>query len=185
MVSFDENAQNTEYNVKAKAMAFTIDHNLYIGTSTNPRIAITNNTDKNIVSGQAIHRSEFGIVKGTFWSPEGNYLAFYQKDESEVAEYPLLNSNTTPGSLESIKYPMAGQKSEKPRVGIYNCKTKKTVFIKPSNNADDYLTNFAFTPDEKYCIIAEVNRAQNEYWLSVFEVKKGKKINKLGIYNFF
>ena len=44
-------------------------------------IAITTNIDKNIVSGQAIHRFEFGISKGTFWSPSGNSLAFYQKDE--------------------------------------------------------------------------------------------------------
>jgi len=166
--------ENVNFHPRSGNCAYTLGNNLYLNGK-----AVTKNEDKNIVSGQSIARNEFGIDKGIFWSENGNYLAFYQKDESEVAEYPLLNSNTTPGSLESIKYPMAGQKSEKPRVGIYNCKTKKTVFIKPSNNTDDYLTNFAFTPDEKYCIIAEVNRAQNEYWLSVFEVKKGKKIKTL------
>ncbi len=90
--------------------------------------AITKNTDKNIVSGQSIARNEFGIEKGLFWSDKGNFLAFYQKDETEVADYPLLDVTTTPGSLISIKYPMAGQKSEKPRVGIYNCKTKNDIW---------------------------------------------------------
>lgn len=166
--------ENVHYHKLSGKCAYTRDNNVYMNG-----VAVTKNTNKNIVSGQAIARSEFGIQDGIFWSEKGNLLAFYQKDESEVADYPLLDINTTPGSLLSIKYPMAGQTSEKPRVGIYNCKTKKTIFIKPSGNADDYLTNFAFTPDEKYCIIAEVNRAQNEYWLNVFEVKSGKKIKTL------
>ena len=60
-----------------------------------------------------------------------------------MADYPLLDINETPGKLESIKYPMIGQKSEKPKVGIYNLATGKTVFIAPRNNSDDYLTNLA------------------------------------------
>lgn len=169
-----ENWENVTYHNASGKCAYTLSNNVYLNGK-----AITKNTDKNIVSGQSIARNEFGIEKGLFWSDKGNFLAFYQKDESEVADYPLLDITTTPGSLISIKYPMAGQKSEKPRVGIYNCKTKKTVFIKPSGNPDDYLTNFTFTPDEKYCLIAEVNRAQNAYWLNVFDVKTGKKIKTL------
>ena len=169
-----EKYQNILYHHTSGKLAYTLENNVFINGRS-----VTKNTDKNIVSGQSIARNEFGIDNGLFWSKNANYLAFYQKDESEVADYPLLNINTTPGSLETIKYPMAGQKSEKPRVGIYNCKTKKTVFIKPSGNSDDYLTNFTFTPDEKYCIIAEVNREQNELWLNVFDVKSGKKIKTL------
>ena len=39
-------------------------------------------------------------------------VAFYEKDETDVHDYPLLNINQTPGSLKSVKYPMAGQPSE-------------------------------------------------------------------------
>ncbi len=175
-----EQVENVTYHAASNKCAFTKENNVCISSNSSKFfLSITKNKDKNIVSGQSIARNEFGIEKGIFWSEKGNYLAFYQKDESEVADYPLLDITTTPGSLVSIKYPMAGQKSEKPRVGIYNCKTKKTIYIKPSGNSDDYLTNFAFTPDEKYCLIAEVNRAQNELWLNVFEVKTGKKIRTL------
>jgi dipeptidyl-peptidase-4 len=37
----------------------------------------------------------------------------------------LLDINETPGKLVSIKYPMIGQKSEKPKVGIYNLLLEK------------------------------------------------------------
>lgn len=179
LVSFDENAQNAEYNVKAKAMAYTIDNNLYIGNSTNPRIEITKNTDKNIVSGQAIHRSEFGIVKGTFWSPEGNYLAFYQKDESNVTNYPLVDINTFPATLKNIKYPMAGQGSEKAKIGIYNLDKNKTVYLNIDTSDEHYLTNLSWTPDEKYVLVAEVNRGQNHFWYNLYNVKNGEKVKTL------
>jgi dipeptidyl-peptidase-4 len=131
------------------------------------------------VSGHSIARNEFGISGGIFWSSKGSILAFYQKDESEVHNYPLLDVNTTPASLVSIKYPMAGQKSEKPRVGIYNVKSKKVIYISPSGASDDYFTNLAFTPDEQFIIVAEVNRDQNHMWLNVYSTKTGKFVKTL------
>lgn len=178
-VAFDEAAENTEYNSKAKAIAYTLNNNLYIGTSANPKIAVTSIEDKNIVSGQAIHRSEFGIVKGTFWSPEGNYLAFYQKDESNVTDYPLIDITTYPASLKNIKYPMAGQGSEIAKIGIYNLKTQKNIYLAIDTSDEHYLTNLSWTPDEKYVLTAEINRGQNHVWYNRYEVSTGKKVNTL------
>ena len=178
-ISFDEAAENTEYNSKAKAIAYTLNNNLYIGTSSSPKIEVTNIVDKNIVSGQAIHRSEFGIVKGTFWSPEGNYLAFYQKDESHVTDYPLVDITAYPASLKNIKYPMAGQGSEIAKIGIYHLKTQKKIYLAIDTSDEHYLTNLSWTPDEKYVLTAEINRGQNHVWYNMYEVSTGKKVNTL------
>ncbi len=174
-----ETAENPTVQTTKENIAYTIENNLFVSQPDGKKIAITENADKNIVSGQTYARSEFGINNGIFWSPKGSLLAFAQKDESEVADYPLLNINTTPGSLTSIKYPMAGQKSEKPRIGIYNFATKSTVFILPQGKTDDYLTNVAWTPDEKFVIIAEVNREQNHMWLNKYDASTGKLIKTL------
>ncbi|MEY2629669.1 MAG: hypothetical protein RLZZ469_564, partial [Bacteroidota bacterium] len=131
------------------------------------------------VSGQSIARNEFGISGGIFWSPKSNYLAFYQKDETEVADYPLLDITETPGKLVNIKYPMIGQKSEKPRVGIYNVATGKTVFIAPKGSQDDYLTNLSWTPDEKFVLIAELNRGQNDMSLNLYDAATGTFIRTI------
>lgn len=178
-ISFDEASENNEYNSKAQAVAYTLDNNLYIATSTNPKFAITAIDDKNIVSGQAIHRSEFGITKGTFWSPEGNFLAFYQKDESNVADYPLVDVTTYPASLKNIKYPMAGLGSEKAKIGIFNLKTESIVYLDIDTSDEHYLTNLSWTPDEKYVLVAEINRGQNHVWYNRYSVETGKKINTL------
>lgn len=167
------NASNTTLDPKNEKVAFTEENNLYFNDKNKQKVAVTSNSDKNIVSGSTISRSEFGISGGIFWSPNANYLAFYQKDETEVANYPLLDITETPGKLVEMKYPMIGQKSEKPRVGIYNVSSGKTVFIKPRNNADDYLTNLSWTPDEKYILIAELNRGQNDMCLNVYDANTG------------
>lgn len=174
----DEGESNPLFEAKSGKLAFCVDNNIWIRDNSNPR-AVTNNSDPNIVSGQSIARSEFGITNGLFWSKNGSYLAFYQKDETNVHNYPLLNNSETPGSLINIKYPMAGQLSEKPLIGIFNTNTGKTVFIKPKGNEDDYLTNLAFTPDEQYVLIAEVNRAQNHMWLNVYSTEDGNFIKTL------
>lgn len=174
-----EGAANAEMSNGEKHIAFTIENNLYVRKAgTNDQIQITN-FDKHIVSGQSIARNEFGIAGGIFWSGNGNYLAFYQKDESEVADYPLLDITTPTGSLMNIKYPMAGQASEKPAVGIYNLTTGKTVYIKPTGNADDYLTNVGWSPDEKHLYIAELNRGQNHMKLQQYDAETGNLVKTL------
>ncbi|MDP4596408.1 MAG: DPP IV N-terminal domain-containing protein [Crocinitomicaceae bacterium] len=161
-----DGGENVHFHAASKRLAYTIDNNLYVDGR-----AVTKNKDKNIVSGQTYARSEFGISEGIFWSNSGALLAFYQKDESAVHDYPLLDINQTPGAVRFIKYPMAGQASEKPKVGIYNLKSKKTVFISPRSGADAYLTNVSFTPSEKYLLVAEVNRDQNHMWLYLYDLK--------------
>lgn len=174
-----ENAANVTLDSNNQNVAYTEDNNLFYNDKNKQKVAVTNNSDKNIVSGQTISRSEFGISGGIFWSPKANFLAFYQKDETDVANYPLLDITETPGKLVNLKYPMIGQKSEKPRVGIYNLATGKTVFIKPRNNADDYLTNLTWTPDEKFILIAELNRGQNDMCLNVYDATSGAFVKTL------
>src|SRR5690606_29922961 len=118
LLKLPEDAKNVDYHAATNVAAFTRDNNLFIIDGAGNEKAVTDNDDPNIVSGQEIARQESGITKGTFWSPNGNYLAFYQKDETDVADYPLLDITTTPGSLQTIKYPMAGQKSQYAKAGI-------------------------------------------------------------------
>jgi len=169
-----EAAENATPHHASNNIAYTIEHNLYLNGK-----AITKNKNRNIVSGQSIARNEFGISNGIFWSEKGNVLAFYQKNEANVHDYPLLNIDETPGQLVSIKYPMAGQASEQPKIGIYNVKKNKTIYIAPKGAIDDYFTNVSITPDEKYLVVAEVNRDQNRMWLNVYDVKKGKYLKTL------
>nr|WP_299200871.1 DPP IV N-terminal domain-containing protein [uncultured Brumimicrobium sp.] len=171
-VELPKNAERIKFNEDYSLVAYTRDKNLYYSpVDSFEEIEVTNNIDLNIVSGQEIARSEMGITEGIFWSPSGNRIAFYQKDESNVHDYPLLNINDYPGSLTSIKYPMAGQDSERARVGIYSIKNRSTVFISTEHGDENYLTNVSWTPDDQFILLAEVARSQKHIWVQKYNVQ--------------
>lgn len=177
-IQYPEDAAHQDFNKKAQAIAYTKDNNLYIATATGEQ-PVYENEDENIVTGQAIHRYEFGISKGTFWSPKGNRLAFYQKDETEVADYPLLDITARTGCLKSIKYPMAGEASEHGSVGIYDLKSKKNIFLKTDKPDDYYVSNVTWDPSEEFVYIVEMNRGQDHFWFNKYNATTGEFVQTL------
>ena len=170
--------ENIDINLKSKNIAYTHGKSLFVAISDKKKMVIQRDHEE-VVVGQAFARFEFGISKGTFWSPSGKMLAFYEKDEMEVSNYPLVDLNSTPANLNNIRYPMAGQKSEIPKVGVYNTLTEKVIYLNTQGKKDDYLTNLSWCPDGKYILIAEVNRGQNHMKLNKFEATTGKFIKTL------
>ena len=184
-ITYPENAENLDYNFVNKHLAYTIDNNLYLANLDSQQIPVAVNDNKNIVSGQAIARSEFGITKGTFWSPNADKLAFYQKDETKVDDYPLVDITVTPAKLHNIKYPMNGRGSEEPAVGVYDLSSKKTIYLKLFKGAgkEHYVTNLTWQPnghnEEQYIYLAEVNRDQNHMWFNQYDVRTGNFVKTL------
>lgn len=178
-IAVPEKAENRVYNHQQRAVAYTMDNNLFLATEKEPRFPIAVSKDENIISGQFIHRNEFGINEGIFWSPKGNYIAFYVKDVSQVQDYPLVDINTTPATLKSIKYPMAGFKNEIAKIGIFDVRLQTTYYLKVDNQDAHYLTNLAWTPDEKQILLAEVKRSQDHYDLNAYSRETGEKLQTL------
>src|SRR4029078_11425282 len=75
--------------------------------------------------------------------------------------------------VENIKYPMAGDKSHQVTVGVYNTETQSVVYLKTGEPADQYLTNIAWSPDDKYIFIAVLNRGQNYMQMNQYEAASG------------
>lgn len=172
-------AENFVYNPESQYFAYTLGNNLFIGNQQTPKIPITDFKDPNIVSGQSIHRQEFGIKSGIFFSPNAEFLAFYQKNENEVTSYPLVDISTTPATISNIKYPMAGQKSEKAKVGVFNLKTQKTIYLDIDTSDEHYLTNLSFSPNGDFILLAEISRSQDYYELNQYSTSTGKKVKTI------
>ena len=138
----------------------------------------------NIVLGESVHRNEFGIDGGLFWSPKRSRLAFYRMDQSMVVDYPLVNTKAREAEPKPIKYPMAGMKSHEVTVGVWDTKTEKLVYLDTRKDTtvherEMYLTNIAWSPDEKYVFIAKINREQNHMWLEQYDAVSGKLVKVL------
>lgn len=169
----DSIRSNNDFCPQNRTLAYTVGNNLRIANEKG--IRIVTDEPEGIVCGQAVHRNEFGIKKGTFWSPGGKYLAFYRMDESMVTQYPLVDIDHRIAKLNNIRYPMAGMASHKVTVGIYNPQTGQTVYLQAGDPTDRYFTNISWSPDETKIYLLELNRDQNVAQLVRYNAEDGKR----------
>ncbi len=172
LTSYDAAGENLDIN-EQHGIAYTIAQNLYISLPGKPDMAVTNEKNQDIRHGEAAHRFEFGITKGTFWSPKGDQIAFYRIDESMVFNYPLFNLHMHPATPEVIKYPAAGAKSHHATVGVFNANTGTTIYLQTTGDPEHYLTNVTWSPDQKAIYVAELNRDQNQMALNRYNAVTG------------
>lgn len=163
---------------KAGYVAYLDNFNLFVAKGADQKQVTTDGT-KDIVYASSVHRDEFGISKGTFWSNNGKQLAFYRMDQTMVTDYPIIDWTTRPAHNLNIKYPMAGDKSHQVTVGVYNAETKALVYLKTGEPVEQYLTNIAWSPDDKYVYIAVLNRGQNHMKLNQYDAASGELLKTL------
>lgn len=174
-VSVDKQRTHTDWNKNSRNTAYCIGQNLYVADETGKVTAISTDGSNDLVYGQSVHRDEFGIYKGTFWSPNGKQLAFYRMDQSMVPDYPQVNIATRIATTMPCKYPMAGEKSHHVTVGVFDMASGKTVWLKTGAPEDRYFTNIAWSPDAKSIYILELNRAQNHMQMVRYNAKNGER----------
>ena len=178
---------------KKNERSFVKDNNFYIVGNQGDTIQLTTDGSREIVYGQSVHRNEFGIDGGTFWSPDGQRVAFYRMDQSKVADYPQVNIKARSAAYEPDKYPMAGEQSHDVTIGIYDLKSEKTIYLETPKSNDTkqlpesgkmdnqavYFTNVAWSPDSKTIYVFELNRDQNDCRLVSYDAEKGCRLQEL------
>jgi dipeptidyl-peptidase-4 len=175
---YDVNAENGSYSPANNGVAYTVENNLYVREGSNT-ISVTSDEDKGIVNGQSVHRQEFGIDKGIFYSPKGNYVAYYRKDETMVAQYPLVNTSARIALVKNIRYPMAGEKSEEVTLLVFNSKTQQKTAIQTTGSKEQYLTSVTWDPTEKYIYVGVLNREQNHLQMNKYDAVTGSFVKTL------
>jgi len=168
-----------EWCKASNAAAFLRDDNLWVRYADGHDVQLSKDGSREIVYGKSVHRDEFGIYKGTFWSNNGKKLAFYRMDQSMVADYPQVNTFKREAELEPDKYPMAGMTSHQVTIGIFDLDTEKTIYLNVGDPTDRYFTNIAWGPDDKTLYLYELNRDQNYCTLDAYDVATGNKIKTL------
>ena len=195
-MDFADGENLLEANAQQNAFAYLKGSNLYVRTFDVTSNALTKEKkshdfqlskdgSREIVYGQSVHRDEFGISKGTFWSPNGELLAFYRMDQSMVTDYPQVdipeigfNHPETQSCIATPapdKYPMTGETSHKVTVGVFDCMTGKTIYLKAGDPTDRYFTNIAWSPDSKTIYMFELNRDQNDCRLTATMQKPARR----------
>lgn len=171
----ESGVQARDYNIGSRSEAYVKDWNLFVTTADGKHHQVTTDGTRELQYGMSVHRDEFGISKGTFWSPKGNLLAFYRMDQTMVTDYPMVDIAHRVAQLAPEKYPMAGMTSHKVTVGVFDPATDKTVFLQAGDPTDRYFTNIAWSPDEKTIYMFELPRTQDKAELVAYDAQTGAR----------
>ena len=173
--------QASSFNTTSRNTAYVSGDQLYVRSADFGKedIQLTTDGSRDIVYGRSVHRDEFGIHSGLFWSPDGMRLAFYRMDQSMVTDYPQVNLFGHIATHEPDKYPMAGELSHEVTIGVYDVATNKTLYLKAGDPEDRYFTNVAWSPDSKTIYIFELNREQNDCRLVSYDATTGDRLAEL------
>lgn len=175
--STPNNLKNSTQNVHT---AYLVGNNIEILTANGQVIHVTKDTVDGIVNGsENTHRQEFGIHTGMWWSPNGKNLLYYRKDESMVSKYPLPQWDSRVASVQNIRYPMAGMKSEEVSLVVFDTENKEYITLQTGEPKEQYLTSVTWDPSNEFVYVGVLNRGQNHLKLNQYNAKTGAFVKTL------
>lgn len=172
-------ASDEDLSHASRNLAYIKDDNLWITTADGTQLQVSSDGSRELVYGQSVHRHEWGINKGTFWSPDGNCLAYYRMDQSMVTDYPQVDIENRVAQHRPDKYPMAGMTSHEVSVGVYNVAQQQTVWLDLGPKKDHYFAGIAWSPDSKTVYVNILNRDQNHAEIWACSATTGQRLHKV------
>ncbi|MGB6037000.1 MAG: DPP IV N-terminal domain-containing protein [Cryomorphaceae bacterium] len=146
-------------------VAFVRENNLFIyNLETEEEIQITEDGEEDeIINGAVdwVYEEEFSFHRGFYWSPNGEQIAYYRFDESEVPEFEMaMYSGLYPEEFE-FKYPKAGEKNSEVRIFVYSLNNSESNEIDINADPEQYIPRIKWTENENQLAIMRMNRHQS------------------------
>lgn len=170
------NAKNLTLSPDQRLAAYTFNNDLYvIDLGTDVISQLTTDGCDSIMNGYAswVYYEEvigrWANYKAFWWSPDSKWISFMRFDESPVPVFPIYVATGQYGYTEKQRYPKAGGKNPKVKMGIVNVAAKKLVWADFDENDDQYFRTPYFSPAGDWWI-QWVNRRQNN--LKIYRVDK-------------
>jgi dipeptidyl-peptidase-4 len=167
-----------EFSPDASKVAFVRDNNIFIkDLITGYEVPITKDGKINsIIYGTTdwVYEEEFGFTKAFFWSPDGNKIAYYRFDESDVKEYQLTQWGDLYPDYYKYKYPKAGEDNSVVSIHVYNIETGETNTMDIGVETDIYVPRIKWTNNSNELSIQWMNRLQNELKILIADVNNGQ-----------
>lgn len=161
-----EQVQEPTFSPDGTKIGFAKANNLFVyDMASGKTTPITSDGKKNsIINGITdwVYEEEFAFVRAYDWSADGKKLAYIRFDESEVPEFSMniFKKDLYP-TVETFKYPKAGEKNAVVSLHIYDVTTGNTKTVALGNYSDFYIARMKWTNDANVLSAQVLNRHQD------------------------
>ena len=155
-------------------VAFVRDRNLFlVDLASMEETQLTNDgSEGGIINGTSdwVYEEEFGLRDGWAWSPDGQYIAFLQLDETATREFAMTDLRGLYPEFERFRYPKAGEANSEIQAGVIDVASREKTFFETGTwNAGgdslEYIPQLGWTPatdGTHYVYLFRMNRYQND-----------------------
>ncbi len=176
MTNDEETEADPHFSPDGQRIAFIKNHNIHaLNIETGIDVPLTTDGKEHIHVGQFdwVYQEEFEIRTGFFWAPDSRHIAFFQLNETEVPEFPIVDFVPVDNEVQSMRYPKAGDMNSIVRVGVVSIDNPRIVWFDIGDETDIYIPRIRWLPDGQNLAIYRLNRAQNRLELMLGDVASG------------
>jgi len=165
------------FSPDATKIAFVRENNLFIVNldDMSEKQITTDGEFEAIINGTTdwVYEEEFSFTRAFYWSPKGDYIAYYKFDESNVKEYWLNYYGELYPEHEKYKYPKAGEDNSIISILTYNLNTEETKTMDIGKETDIYIPRIKWTRQNNELAILWMNRLQNNLKILIADPNNG------------
>lgn len=167
------------FSPNALKVAFVKENNIFIKDlpSDSVQQITTDGKFNHIINGGTdwVYEEEFSFTRAFFWSPNGDKIAFYKFDESDVKVFNMTryNEQLYPENY-AFKYPKAGEENSIVSIHVYDLNSEETKSMNTGEETDQYIPRIKWTTENDKLAIIRENRLQNHIEILKANTTTGK-----------
>ena len=165
-----------KFSPDASKVAYVSELNIYVEDLSSQAITqLTFDGGENIINGTFdwVYEEELGCRDGFRWSPDGNYIAYWQSDTEGTGTFYMINNIDSIYSVPiPLPYPKAGTQNSAVKVGVVPVAGGESRWFDiPGDPRNNYIARMDFIPESKEVMIQQLNRYQNtnKVWVGDIE----------------
>lgn len=137
---------------------------------------LTSDGTRDIINGTFdwAYEEEFDCRDGFRYSPDGEMIAYWQLDASEIGTFYMINNtDSIYPKLIPVQYPKVGQDPSATKVGIVSLDDQSTTWIElPGGLKTHYVPGMQWI-NEDLLLIQQINRYQNDLKIFTYRPSEG------------
>ena len=168
--------RNVHLSPGGKHVAYVLENNLYVvELSTGTLRAVTTDGNADIFNGIFDYGStEFGFVDAWHWSPDGQKIAFWRLDVTDLKVFYIIDELGKYNKVYPLKYPNTAEKHAVNQIGVFDINSGETIWMDIGDNADDYIARIDWTRSSKLLSIQRLTRDHKRLDVLMSDVESGE-----------